>query len=82
MKPLKPVPRSYAWGGWKMPVLHPNDAEYCEFGCPICTRARNGVPWAVRVQRFEEVLTGGGCWWGRARQRKYGVKPHERMPAE
>lgn len=79
---MKPAPRTYAWGGWKMPFLHPNDAEYCEFGCPVCTRARHGVPWAVSIQRFEEAITGGGCWRGRARYRKYGVKPHERIPAE
>ncbi len=28
---MKAVPRTYSWGGWKMPILHPNDAEYREF---------------------------------------------------
>jgi len=79
---MRPTPKTYAWGGWKMPFLHPNDPEYCELGCPICTRARKGVPWAVTVQRVEEAITGGGCWWGRARKRKYGVKPDEPIPAE
>jgi hydrogenase large subunit len=36
------VGKTYGWGGWKMPIFHPNDPEYCEYGCPICTRARNG----------------------------------------
>jgi hypothetical protein len=29
------------------------------------------------LQKVELVLTFGGCPWGRARQRKYGVKPNE-----
>lgn len=67
----------YGWGGWKMPILHLNDPEYCEYGCPICTRARNGIPWAVAVQKAELALTLGGCPWGRARHRKYGVGPDQ-----
>jgi hypothetical protein len=54
----------YAWGGWKMPILHLNDPEYCEHGCPICTRARRGVPWAVAVQKAELALTLGGIHGG------------------
>ncbi len=70
----------YGWGGWKMPVLHLNDSEYCEYGCPVCTRARNGVSWAIAVQKAELVLTQGGCPWGRARRRKYGVNPDQPIP--
>jgi hypothetical protein len=75
--------RTYAWGGWKMPIFHPNDPEYCEYGCPICTRTRReGHPVAHTIQKFEMTLTGGGCWWGRARRRKYGVEPDQPIPAE
>ena len=70
----------YGWGGWKMPILHLNDPEYCEYGCPVCTRARNGIPWAVAVQKAELALTLGGCPWGRARRRKYGVGPDRPIP--
>ena len=72
--------KSYAWGGWKMPLLHLNDPDYCEDGCPICTRARKGVPWAVGVQKFEMAITFGGCPWGRARRRRYGVNPDQALP--
>jgi hypothetical protein len=71
------VPKAYGWGGCKMPIFHPNDPEYCEYGCPVCTRARNGIPWAVAVQKAELALTLGGCPWGRARRRKYGVAPDQ-----
>lgn len=74
------TPKVYAWGGWKMPILNLNDPEYCEYGCPICTRARKGVPLAVAVQKAEMALTLGGCPWGRARRRKYGVNPNEPLP--
>jgi len=57
------------------------DAEFCESKCPICTRARKGARWAVLLQRIEMTLTGGGCPAGRARQKKYGVRPNE-MRAE
>ena len=70
----------YGWGGWKMPILHLSDPEYCEYGCPVCTRARNSIPWAVAVQKAELVLTFGGCPWGRARRRKYGVDPDQPIP--
>ena len=71
----------YGWNGWKMPLLHLNDPEYCESGCPLCTRARQGN-WLARVfQRVELALTFGGCWWGRARKRKYGVNPDQPLPA-
>ena len=47
------VTKVYGWGGWKMPIFHPNDPEYCEHGCPVCTRARKGIPWAVAVQKAD-----------------------------
>jgi hypothetical protein len=53
------------------------DPEYCETKCPICTRARNGHPVAKFFQKIELIVTFGGCPHGRARQRKYGVRPNE-----
>jgi hypothetical protein len=53
------------------------DAEFCESHCPVCTRARKGHIIAAFLQKLEMTLTGGGCPAGRARQRKYGVKPNE-----
>lgn len=58
------------------------DAEFCELRCPICTRARKGEKWAVVLQRIEMALTGGGCPAGRARQKKYGVRPNEMRTEE
>lgn len=55
------------------------DAEFCEERCPVCTRAREGKPFAVLMQKFEMWLTRGGCPAGRARQKKYGVKPNEKI---
>jgi len=72
--------KKYGWNGWKMPVFNLNDPDYCEYGCPICTRARQGNRLAQFLQKIELVVTSGGCWWGRARQRKYGVKPNEPIP--
>lgn len=72
--------KTYGWGGWKMPILHPNDPEYCERGCPICVPARNGNKLARTIQKVEQAVTLGGCWWGRARQRKYGVAPDQPIP--
>ena len=69
--------KHYGWNGWQMPILHPSDPEYCEFGCPICRSARAGNPLARFFQRLELILTGGGCPWGRARKRKYGVTPDQ-----
>ena len=54
------------------------DAEFCESRCPVCTNARKGNAFAAFLQRLEMALTGGGCPAGRARQKKYGVKPNER----
>jgi len=53
------------------------DPEFCESRCPICTRARRGNRLAKFLQAIEMVITFGGCPWGRARRRKYGVKPSE-----
>ncbi|HPJ49043.1 MAG TPA: hypothetical protein PK162_09205 [Synergistales bacterium] len=71
---------NYGWNGWKMPIFNPNDPDYCEYGCPICTRARRGNRIARFFQKIEILVTFGGCWWGRARQRKYGVRPDEPIP--
>jgi len=58
------------------------DPDFCENRCPICTRARRGSRWARFLQAIEMVVTFGGCPWGRARQRKYGVKPSEPLPEQ
>lgn len=58
------------------------DPDFCELRCPICTRARKGNRFARILQALELAVTGGGCPWGRARQRKYGVKPNEPIPVE
>lgn len=34
------------------------------------------------VQAIEMLVTFGGCPHGRARQRKYGVRPNEPVPPE
>ena len=56
------------------------DPEYCESRCPICTRARRGNRIAKMFQSVEMLVTFGGCPWGRARQKKYGVRPNEPLP--
>ncbi len=53
------------------------DADFCESHCPVCTAARRGNAFAKILQRIEMALTGGGCPAGRARQKKYGVRPDE-----
>jgi hypothetical protein len=73
----KPEGKKYGWGGLKVPIFKPSDPDYCEYGCPVCRGARRGNPIAKFLQAIEMALTGGGCWWGRARRRKYGVKPNE-----
>ena len=55
-----------------MPIFDP---DFCEHRCPVCTKARKGNRIARILQRIESVVTFGGCPWGRARQKKYGVKP-------
>ena len=52
-----------------MPIFHLSDPEYCEFGCPICTKARSGNKLARFLQFIEMKLTIGGCWWGKAREK-------------
>lgn len=69
--------KRYGWNGWKMPILHPNDPDFCEIGCPICVPARRGNKIAKFIQKIEMAITFGGCWWGRARKRKYGVNPDQ-----
>lgn len=58
------------------------DPEFCEQRCPICTAARKGNRLARLLQTVELIVTFGGCPWGRARQRKYGVRPSEPVCAE
>jgi len=70
----------YGWRGWKMPFGNLKDPEYCEYGCPICRGARRGNPIYRVIQGLLMVLTLGGCWWGRARKRKYGVRPWKPIP--
>ncbi len=53
------------------------DPDFCETVCPICTRARRGNPFARMLQKIELLVTFGGCPWGRARRRKYGVRPDQ-----
>ncbi len=60
----------------------PCDPDFCEKRCPICTRARQGNRMARFLQRVEMLVTFGGCPWGRARQKKYGVRPDELVPIE
>ncbi len=67
--------KKYGWNGWKMPFFNLNDPDYCEYGCPICRSARNGNPFSKFLQNIELKLTSGGCPWGRAREKKYGVSP-------
>jgi hypothetical protein len=58
----------------------PFDPDFCEHRCPICTKARKGQRWAQFLQKVEMFVTCGGCPWGRARQKKYGVPPNESVP--
>lgn len=72
--------RKYGWMGLKVPLSNLNDPDYCEYGCFVCTSAREGKRVAKFVQKIETLVTFGGCWWGRARYRKYGVKPDQKIP--
>lgn len=58
------------------------DPDFCEHRCPVCTRARKGNRFAKLLQTVELIVTFGSCPWGRARQRKYGVKPNESLPPD
>ena len=60
----------------------PCDPDFCEKRCPICTKARQGNRFAQFLQRAEMLVTFGGCPWGRARQKKYGVRPDELIPVD
>lgn len=62
-----------------MPLFNP---EFCEKNCPVCTRARKGHRFARLLQKVELVVTAGGCPWGRARHRTYGVRPDEPSPSK
>ena len=61
--------------GWRV-----FDPGYCEHRCPVCTRARQGNRIAKILQFVEKLVTLGGCPWGRARQKTYGVRPNEPLP--
>ncbi len=63
-----------------MAILNLKDPDFCEFRCPICTNARKGNLLAKVAQKIEMVVTLGGCPSGRARKKKYGVKPNESLP--
>lgn len=56
------------------------DPEFCESRCPVCTNARKGHLLARMVQRIEMIVFFGGCPAGRARRKKYGVRPDEALP--
>lgn len=62
--------------------MSPKDPDFCESRCPICTNARKGHLLARMVQRIEMIITFGGCPAGRARKKKYGVGPDEKLPPE
>jgi hypothetical protein len=62
-----------------MPLFSP---EYCQKRCPVCTPARKGHRFAKAIQKVELAVTFGGCPWGLARQRAYGVRPDESLPPQ
>ena len=73
--------------GLQMLIDRPKDdgmfnCDFCEKRCPICTRARQGKRWAKFLQTIEVLVTFGGCPWGRARRREYGVEPNEPFPPQ
>ena len=74
---LSTLNRKYLLNGWLPPLTQLSDPDYCEYGCPVCRAARRGNRLARALQKIELFLTRGGCGWGRARQRKYGVTPDE-----
>lgn len=74
--------KKYGWFGLKAPIFDREDPDYCEHGCPVCRAARKGSRLAKILQAIELVATFGGCCWGRAREKKYGVKPNEPLPVE
>lgn len=58
------------------------DPDFCESHCPVCTSARKGPGLARILQKIEMLVTFGGCPSGRARRKKYGVRPDEAIPPE
>jgi hypothetical protein len=58
------------------------DPDFCEKKCPIGTQARAGNRGARFCQAIDLTVTFGGCPWGRARQKKYGVAPNEPLPQQ
>ena len=58
------------------------DPDYCESRCPLCTKARAGNLLARIVQRIEMLVSFGGCPSGKARMKKYGVRPDESLPSK
>lgn len=72
--------KKYPLGGLIPPLLNLRDADYCEFGCPVCRAARKGNRLARLAQSVELIVTFGGCPWGKARQKKYGVPPDQPRP--
>jgi len=48
--------KKYGWGGWKMPIPHPNDPDFSEIGCPICVPARKGNTVAKFFQKIEVAI--------------------------
>jgi hypothetical protein len=76
--PVLHVPRNMMTENHPKPPLF--DPNFCEKRCPVCTRARRGNRLAKFLMTLEMVITWGGCPWGRARRRKYGVRPQEPLP--
>ncbi len=69
----------YPLGGWLLPIWKPRDPNYCEHGCPICTKARAGSNFFQLIQKIESMLVGKkGCWWGRVRYKNTGKLPNEK----
>jgi hypothetical protein len=58
------------------------DPDFCETKCCVCVKARGGNRLARFVQAIELLVIFGGCPHGRARQKKYGVRPNEPIPPE
>jgi len=61
-------------------AMKANDHGFCESRCPVCTNARKGHRLARILQKIELAVTFGGCPAGRARRRKFGVRPDEPIP--
>jgi len=57
------------------------DPDFCEHRCPICTRARKGNRIA-RSSSHRDARHLRRLSLGRARRKKYGVKPNEPLPTQ